>query len=146
MNEGVTIHNASAVDLEIANNGTVVAMRVRSEQGAPSYAALPIPLLMNLYVGIPRVLGLARDARIKAGIAETPVTTLPPQVQTLTRIDVGMQGDKAVLVLELNNAMSLAVQADPAWLKNAMQFTHDRLAEAEKNPPATPQKAPDTPA
>jgi hypothetical protein len=137
MNEGITIHAANTIDFEIANNGTMVAMRVRPEQGEPSYAALPIPLLMNVYVNIPRVLGLARDARTKAGIAETPVTTLPPQVQALTRIDVGMQGDKAVLVLELDNAMSLAVQADPTWLKNAMQFAHERLVEAEKNPPAT---------
>jgi hypothetical protein len=144
MSEGITIHAAAAVDLEVANNGTMVAMRVRPAQGDPSYAALPIPLLMNLYVNIPRALGMARDARAKAGIAETPVTTLPPQVQALTRIDVGMQGDKAVLVLELNNAMSLAVQADPAWLKNAMQFAHDRLVNVENNRPAA--RAPDAPA
>lgn len=125
---------ATDVDFEVIQDGQFVALRFRSQTGEPSHALVPVELLKNVYANIPAVLGMAQEAREKAGIAAAPSNVTLPQLQNLTRVEFGLldnDADKVCLIFELNHALKLATQANRIYLKNAMAFVRDKLAETE---------------
>ena len=106
---------ASDIDFEVIRDGQMVAIRFRSEAGEPSYAVVQVDLLKKVYAHIPTVLGIAKDAREKAGIAdvESKVTLL--QIHDLTRVEFGLpenEPDKVCLLFELNHTMTLPTKAN----------------------------------
>lgn len=122
----------SDVDFEVMHYGQMIAIRFRSESGEPSHVVVPVELLKKLYAHIPTVLGIARDARAKAGFTEVESTVNLPQIQDLTRVEFGLlenEPDKVCLLFELNHAMTLPTRANRAWIAEAIQFVQDKLTE-----------------
>ncbi|HEX4985724.1 MAG TPA: hypothetical protein VFV71_06580 [Burkholderiales bacterium] len=133
MAEQIQLHPTTDVDFEVLQDGQFVAMRFRSQGGAPVYAAVPAELLKKIYVNIPRVLGMAKEAREKAGMTEAASQVKVPELHNLTRVEFGVLDnapDKACLIFELDHAMKLPTQADRTFLRNAMDFVQRELAKA----------------
>ena len=134
MAEELKLYPSTDVDFEVIHNGQMIAIRFRSEAGAPSHVVIPVDLLKKLYAHIPTVLGIARDTREKSGIAETESKVTLPEIQALTRVEFGLldtEPDKICLLFELNHAMTLPTKANRVWIKEAIQFVQDKLVETE---------------
>ncbi len=128
------LYPASDIDFEVIQNGQMVAMRFRSAEGEPAYAVVPVDLLKKAYTHIPTVLGIAKDARAKAGHVEAESQVKVPEIQDLTRVEFGLlenEPDKVCLLFELNHAMTLPTRANRAWIGEAMKFVQDKLVETE---------------
>lgn len=78
MAEEKRLFPSSDVDFEVMQDGQFVALRFRSQTGEPSHALVPVELLKSVYANIPTVLGMAKEAREKAGIAEPQSTVALP--------------------------------------------------------------------
>jgi len=127
----------SDIDFEVIHNGQMVAMRSRSEAGEPSHVVVPVDLLKKIYAHIPTVLGIAKEAREKAGIAHAESKVTLPQIHDLTRVEFGLlenEPDKVCLLFELHHVMTLPTKANRVWIKNAIKFIQDKLAETEPKP------------
>ncbi len=130
MAEQLQLHPTTDVDFEVLQNGQFVAMRFRSPAGAPVYAAVPVDLMKKIYANIPTVLGIAKEAREKAGVADAVSKVNLPELHNLTRIEFGVldtDPEKACLIFELNHALKLPTQANRTFLKNALTFIQNEI-------------------
>lgn len=137
MAEQQTIFPSTDVDFEVIQDGQLVALRFRSQNGAPSHAVVPVELLKSVYANIPTVLGLAKDAREKAGIAEPVSSVTLPQLHNLTRLEFGLlenDAEQTCLIFELNHALKLPTKCNRVFLKNALAFVMDKIAQSEPKP------------
>jgi len=134
MAEEKKLFPSTDVDFEVIGDGQFIALRFRSQTGEPSHALVPVELLKNVYANIPAVRGMAKDAREKAGIADPTSNVAAPHLHNLTRVEFGVletDADKVCLIFELNHALKLATQGNRVFLKNAVAFVQDKLAETE---------------
>ena len=132
MAEELKMFPSTDVDFEVLNNGQMVAIRFRSGEGTPSYAVVPVDLLKKFYTHIPTVLGIASEARKKAGIVDAATEVTLPQIHALTRVEFGLmdsEPDKVCLLFELNHAMTLPTKANREWITEAIQFVQGKLTE-----------------
>ncbi len=132
MAEELKMFPSTDVDFEVLNDGQMVAIRFRSEAGTPAYAVVPVDLLKKFYTHIPTVLGIASDARKKAGIVDAATAVTLPEIHALTRVEFGLmdsEPDKVCLLFELNHAMTLPTKANREWITEAIQFVQGKLTE-----------------
>jgi hypothetical protein len=125
MAEELKISPSTDVDFEVLHNGQMVAIRFRSQAADPAYAVVPVDLLKKFYTHIPTVLGIASDARKKAGIVDAASEVSLPQIHALTRVEFGLmdsEPDKVYLLFELNHAMTLLTKANREWVTEAIKF------------------------
>ena len=134
MAEEKKLFPATDVDFEVIQDGRFVALRFRSQNGEPSHAVVPIDLLKNVYANIPTVLSMAKESREKAGLAEPTSQVALPQLHNLTRIEFGLldnDTEQVCLILELNHALKMPTKANRTFLKNALAFVNDKMAETD---------------
>jgi hypothetical protein len=134
MAEDKKLFPSTDVDFEVIQDGQFVALRFRSQNGEPSHAVVPVELLKSVYANIPTVLAMAKDSREKAGVAEPASKVTLPQLHNLTRIEFGLldnDAEQVCLILELNHALKMPTKANRTFLKNALAFVSDKMAETE---------------